>query len=1309
MTQVGATFKLNIDPETLAKLRQIRKEANLIKQSVSRLNRVKVAPKIERSAGGGRSAGSERGLKRQAQQGGLLSPDQDKWLGRSANIYKKVIKGAREAEQRNIALKKEIAGVMKQANKLQEGRASLVYKNMSKDAKRAALSNDRLQKSMVKSILSLTKTTLSNNKLRQQVEKVTESMKKLREASKYEDKLTGIRKAKEEVEKLAKAARKTLEQQKKLNAEMGEKGVQMAVRASKAWGRVSKVYGRVAKRSRGIVDFLQKKGINIMPAVEMATVAQANLGDYARQAVIWANAAKAFQAVLGATNMWTNLENKVRLVTKGYVDQAINLQKLQETAQHTWTDLSALSVTFQRTKFAMDKMGMGASDAQKVVRALATAVKTTGISAHEATGGLRQITQALNKGKLDGDEFRSVSENMPIVMDAIAKAAGRTRAQLFEMSRAGLLTNKLVVKGLIQALPDLEKQLGKVRFTTADAWVQIKNAFTGLAGQFERTYGWTKSLVEYMQKFAKGIETVSFWIGKWSGMSQADISERMADESDVRIKMHLRYKRIERELIQDQKGLLDETPGLSGSDKKKIEDFSKTLYKTSVKLTNLKNQMKFAKRHNIPLEDTKGSLAERVTLRKTDRKLRAMTPAGLVGEEAIRKDPELEKKLKLYIANTKTIIYNKELMDKNFDELDDVVKKSIGYSPKMKGFKKPFLSTKTPVIDLDRFLREEMKDFKGLIDAFGVDTPKGISKESAAMKVRSLLTNIRQKRTEKGFSAAWVKKASEEGNQYVKRIMDFEKELEEMLKVFDPKKKKKTKLERAQDRVLGRLERDERTWKNFLTKIDKAPPEQEVAKTLDKPLKLGKTMVKAAVETGKYIKNIDKLADPITAYKDISKQLKGRISKAEKMIVKLDEDKRKQLKSLKDPIKQTKDIIRVGERIIKHADEYSDIIKGHDKSGVVWGRIESSLKDRVTDARKELERLEKQKEIANEGNRIHKRNLRLSIKLLKKDQQLVRMKREELEEEQKRIEEEKKKAKLQIAGSSIRGVGQGVGGTVGGYIGAAGAGFAVGGPQGAGIALIVKAVYDSGKFVGEQIADLNRDIVKEAEIARREKEYELKKERKTFGQQAIGGLFKDNEDAKSSSSLAYDFRHKGFRSLTVGKTGFDGGDSFSGGFIGEFNKIKSAFKHGKLTIDKYNKAMGQLHQDLKEFTKENAELIYERFPELGKIIDKQIETTKKWEHALEKSKDQLLRETEARAAAWKFEAQLQARAAQDVVNRTGIRTVTQTPQAQPPPPANLVVLNVTEDQLDDEMARHSDDQKFFNFIRRNPEVEDFVS
>jgi len=56
-----------------------------------------------------------------------------------------------------------------------------------------------------------------------------------------------------------------------------------------------------------------------------------------------------------------------------------------------------------------------------IMDSLSKGLSATGAEASEVNSVMLQLAQAFGSGRLAGDEFRSVSENMPILLDILAK------------------------------------------------------------------------------------------------------------------------------------------------------------------------------------------------------------------------------------------------------------------------------------------------------------------------------------------------------------------------------------------------------------------------------------------------------------------------------------------------------------------------------------------------------------------------------------------------------------------------------------------------------------------------------------------------------------------------------------------------------------------------------------------------------------------------------------------------------------------------------------------------------------------------
>lgn len=143
----------------------------------------------------------------------------------------------------------------------------------------------------------------------------------------------------------------------------------------------------------------------------------------------------------------------------------------------------------QRSRGAYDdmsksvaKLGLLAGDAFKnndemvaFSEMLNKSFKVSGASNQEISSATYQLTQAMAAGKLQGDEFRSVMENAPMLADAIAKYMGKSKGELKELSSEGVITADIIKGALFSSADDINAKFDKMPKTFGDAMNNIEN------------------------------------------------------------------------------------------------------------------------------------------------------------------------------------------------------------------------------------------------------------------------------------------------------------------------------------------------------------------------------------------------------------------------------------------------------------------------------------------------------------------------------------------------------------------------------------------------------------------------------------------------------------------------------------------------------------------------------------------------------------------------------------------------------------------------------------------------------------------
>ena len=138
--------------------------------------------------------------------------------------------------------------------------------------------------------------------------------------------------------------------------------------------------------------------------------------------------------------------------------------------------------------------------------------KISGASQTEISSATYQLTQAMAAGKLQGDEFRSITENAPMLADAIAKYMGKSRGELKELSKEGLITSDIIKAAMFTAADDINAQYEQMPRTFSDVGISIKNTvqkeFQGVADKISNALNNPK-VIAFMDKVEQGIKIVA--------------------------------------------------------------------------------------------------------------------------------------------------------------------------------------------------------------------------------------------------------------------------------------------------------------------------------------------------------------------------------------------------------------------------------------------------------------------------------------------------------------------------------------------------------------------------------------------------------------------------------------------------------------------------------------------------------------------------------------------------------------------------------------------------------------------------------
>lgn len=114
-------------------------------------------------------------------------------------------------------------------------------------------------------------------------------------------------------------------------------------------------------------------------------------------------------------------------------------------------------------------------DAAKFTKLLDMNMISTGASTQEASSAMRQITQALGKGIVNGDELNSIMENSPQIARMLAKHLNVSVGELKQLGKEGKISGQALYDTVLENADAIEKQFSAMPVTADRAWNSIKN------------------------------------------------------------------------------------------------------------------------------------------------------------------------------------------------------------------------------------------------------------------------------------------------------------------------------------------------------------------------------------------------------------------------------------------------------------------------------------------------------------------------------------------------------------------------------------------------------------------------------------------------------------------------------------------------------------------------------------------------------------------------------------------------------------------------------------------------------------------
>lgn len=211
------------------------------------------------------------------------------------------------------------------------------------------------------------------------------------------------------------------------------------------------------------------------------------------------------------SEQYTNLTNRLRLVTEGTEQLAFAQDSVYRVAQNSRQSLQSTAEVYQRVAQNARQLGLSFADVESVTETVSKTMALSGASAQAAEASMVQFGQALASGTLRGDELNSIMEQTPALAQAIARGLGVSIGQLRTMGAEGKLTSEAVVKALQSQKDKVDELSGSLQVTVSQSITAFNNSLVTTVGKLDEATGASArlargivSMAEAMDRFNSG-------------------------------------------------------------------------------------------------------------------------------------------------------------------------------------------------------------------------------------------------------------------------------------------------------------------------------------------------------------------------------------------------------------------------------------------------------------------------------------------------------------------------------------------------------------------------------------------------------------------------------------------------------------------------------------------------------------------------------------------------------------------------------------------------------------------------------------
>ena len=189
------------------------------------------------------------------------------------------------------------------------------------------------------------------------------------------------------------------------------------------------------------------------------------------------------KSLLDTADAMQSINSQVRQVTSSETEYLAVQRQLLDVANSTRASLESTASLYVSTSRALKDYGYTQQEILTFTEATNNAMAIGGVQAQQQAAALMQLSQALGSGLLRGDEFNSIAEAAPILLDTIAEYMGKSSKEIRKLGSEGELTADVLFKAISGASEKFGEQAAKMPMTMGQALIVFSNNWQSMVSK----------------------------------------------------------------------------------------------------------------------------------------------------------------------------------------------------------------------------------------------------------------------------------------------------------------------------------------------------------------------------------------------------------------------------------------------------------------------------------------------------------------------------------------------------------------------------------------------------------------------------------------------------------------------------------------------------------------------------------------------------------------------------------------------------------------------------------------------------------